>query len=98
MPSHRRHPWADLLQRVFDVDVLCCPRCGGRMRILAAITDADIARRILACLALPTRAPPAASVRPLAEPDADATPGTGWPGSDAFDVDQTVAEDWGSGA
>ena len=30
----RRTAWADLLQRVFEVDALCCPRCGGRMRIL----------------------------------------------------------------
>ena len=66
------------------------------MRILAAITDAGLARPILACLALPTRAPPAASVRPLTKPGAGATPGTDWPGSDAFDVDQSVAEDWGS--
>jgi hypothetical protein len=33
----RRYPWADLLRRVFAVDVLECPDCGGPMRILAAI-------------------------------------------------------------
>jgi len=31
----RRHAWADLLRRVFAVEVLECPDCGGRMRILA---------------------------------------------------------------
>jgi hypothetical protein len=33
----RRLAWADLLRRVFAVDVLECPRCGGRMRLLATI-------------------------------------------------------------
>ncbi len=33
-----RHPWADLLNRAFAVDVLRCA-CGGRRRILAAITQ-----------------------------------------------------------
>lgn len=53
-----RLPWAELLQRVFELDALRCPRCGGRMRVLAAITDAETARRILKCLSLPARAPP----------------------------------------
>jgi hypothetical protein len=44
----RRIRWADLLARVFEVDALCCPRCGGRMRVLAAIMEADVAQRILA--------------------------------------------------
>jgi hypothetical protein len=56
----RRIPWAKLLQRVFEVDALRCPRCGGRMRVLAAITDPMVAARILRCLALPSRAPPLA--------------------------------------
>jgi hypothetical protein len=60
----RRTLWADLLRRVFEVDALCCPRCGGRMRVLAAITEAHVARRIMACLNLPTRAPPLARSRP----------------------------------
>jgi hypothetical protein len=30
------------------VDGLECPRCGGRMRILAAIEDPSVARKILA--------------------------------------------------
>ena len=59
-PLPRRIAWADLLKRVFEVDALRCPGCGGRMRLLAAITDPSVARRILECLALPTRAPPLA--------------------------------------
>ena len=54
----RRIAWADLLKRVFEVDALRCPGCGGTMRLIAAITDPSVARRILECLALPPRAPP----------------------------------------
>ena len=57
----RRIPWAELLHRVFEVDALRCPRCGGRMRVLAAITDPMVAARILRCMALPARAPPLAT-------------------------------------
>jgi hypothetical protein len=46
--------------RPFESDVLSCPRCGGRMRILAAINAPDAIQKILACLGLPTRAPPIA--------------------------------------
>ena len=30
--------WADLLKLVLEVDALRCPSCGGRMRLIAAIT------------------------------------------------------------
>jgi hypothetical protein len=29
-------PWAELLKRTFDIDVLCCPSCGGRMKAFGA--------------------------------------------------------------
>jgi hypothetical protein len=58
--------WADLMRRVFDLDVLQCPRCGGRMSVIATIEAADVLRRILCHLglrseppaALPSRSPP----------------------------------------
>jgi hypothetical protein len=53
----RRLAWAELLRRVFAVDVLACPRCGGRMRLPEAT------QAILACLALPARAPPLRAAR-----------------------------------
>jgi len=59
----RRLAWADLMRRVFALDVLECPGCGGRMRILAAIHPPETARAILACLGLPERAPPIAPAR-----------------------------------
>ena len=57
-PRPRRLAWAELLQRVFEVEALRCPRCGARMRILAAIEHPEVARKILECLDLPARAPP----------------------------------------
>ena len=38
--------WTDG-KRVFEIDVLRCPDCSGRMRLIAAITDASVAQRIL---------------------------------------------------
>ncbi len=54
----RRMRWASLLQRVFEIDALQCPRCGSTMRLIAAIEDPAVARKILECLELPARAPP----------------------------------------
>jgi hypothetical protein len=59
----RRLAWADLMRRVFALDVLECPDCGGRMRILAAIHPPETAQAILSCLGLPERAPPIAPAR-----------------------------------
>jgi len=49
MPKHAGgyRPWAELLARTFAVDVLACPRCQGRMKLLAMVTDpASIARNL----------------------------------------------------
>ena len=54
----RRYAWAELLKRVFSVDVLACDRCGARMRILCAIHPPDAIRKILDCLGLPSKPPP----------------------------------------
>jgi len=43
---------------VWALDVLECPRCHGRMRILAAIHSGEAIEKILGCLGLPCRAPP----------------------------------------
>jgi hypothetical protein len=62
----RNRPWAELMRRSFGLDVLACPRCGGRLRLIATILDPRVARRILNHLGLradpvqtePARAPP----------------------------------------
>ena len=56
--TRRRHRWAELLQRVFEIDALLCHRCGSTLRLIAAIEDPAVARRILECLELPARSPP----------------------------------------
>jgi hypothetical protein len=40
-------PWAELLKRTFHVDVLECPKCQGRMRLLAVLTEDHEVRRYL---------------------------------------------------
>jgi hypothetical protein len=59
----RNYSWAQLLERVFEIDILSCPRCGGRMRILCAINSQPAIQKILTCLGLPTRAPPIAPAK-----------------------------------
>ena len=51
------------MRRVFELDVLECPICGGAMRILAAIHPPEATRAILECLGLPARSPPLAPAR-----------------------------------
>jgi hypothetical protein len=46
------------MKLTFGLDVLACPRCGGRMRYVATILDGQVARRILEHLQMPARAPP----------------------------------------
>jgi uncharacterized protein YbaR (Trm112 family) len=41
------------MRRAFDLDVLACPHCGGRMRLLATIDDPLIIEPILVHLGLP---------------------------------------------
>jgi hypothetical protein len=50
----RHHAWADLLRRTFELDILACSECGGRLRLLATITQREVIERILAHVGLPT--------------------------------------------
>lgn len=54
-------PWAKLMQRIFAIDVLECPRCGGKMKILATIHPPEATAAILESLGLSPRAPPLAA-------------------------------------
>ncbi len=58
-----RMDWARLLQRSLDVDVLKCPKCDGRLRIVAAVTERASVTRILAHLGVPSEAPAVARAR-----------------------------------
>ncbi len=75
-PSH--FPWADLLRRVFAIEVLACSDCGGRLRLLATIEERAVVEKILTHLGL-SAAPPCPSPartpawRPGVRGGADAT-------------------------
>lgn len=51
------YQWADLMRRTFGFDALACPRCGGRLRLVALLEHASVVQRILRHLRLPTEVP-----------------------------------------
>jgi hypothetical protein len=55
--------WATLLRRSSSVNVLECPKCHGRLRVVAVITEREPIQRILDHLGLPTDAPAVARAR-----------------------------------
>jgi hypothetical protein len=50
--------WAELLKRVFEIDMEHCPNCGGELKIIAAILDQPVIEKIFTHLRLQARAPP----------------------------------------
>jgi len=60
-PTH--YAWADLWRRTFAIDVLACPECGGRLRLLATIDDSAVIDKILRHLGLPIELPAPAPAR-----------------------------------
>jgi len=55
--------WAQLLKRVFDIDIERCPHCGGQLKLIAAIEDAAAIARLLTHLGLAAQPPPRAPAR-----------------------------------
>lgn len=39
--------WARLIKKIYEVDPLLCPKCGGSMRIIAFIEDCKVIKKIL---------------------------------------------------
>ena len=74
-PTRTRVPWAELLQKVFAVDVLACPRCAGRLEVIAYIAEPGVAKQILDHLGLEAQAPPLAKAAADAAADPNAGPG-----------------------
>ena len=74
------------MKRVFLVDALTCPKCDGRMKILAVITNPDSVRAILDNVGIPSDTPRCHPARP--------PPQTEFPGgdSDAFYADPPSPE------
>ena len=67
-PRRKRYSWAELMKRVFEVDVLICEHCGGTRKLLAFLTEPRAIRRILEHLGLPAEPPPLAQARPPPDP------------------------------
>jgi hypothetical protein len=64
--------WATLMKRVFALDVLRCPRCGGPRRIVGVYSGGPRLRELLARVGLGAR-----SSRPPPQPAAKVTPTEG---------------------
>ena len=54
---------AELMRRSLGLDVLACPRCGGRLTLIALIEDPAVIARVLRHLRLPTDIPEAQAAR-----------------------------------
>ena len=74
-----RVPWAELLRKVFSLDVLAFPECGGRMELMAFIAEAAVARKILDHLGVASTGPP---LLRAAAPEEHADPGPEYGGED----------------
>ena len=59
----RGQRWAALMQRTFEFDVLACPPCGGRLRLIVLIEKAAVIGRILHHLGIPIEIPAPRSAR-----------------------------------
>ena len=71
-----RKNWARLIQRIYEVDPLACPRCKGEMRIIAFLEKQEVIKKILKHLDLwdikPRPPPRMAKAQPLyTEPHID---------------------------
>jgi len=46
-PRSLNRSWARLIQKIYEVDPLICPKCGGDMKVIAFIEDYRIVKKIL---------------------------------------------------
>ena len=63
-----RKNWARLIQKIYEVDPLVCPKCQGAMRIISFIEDGLVIRAILEHLGLwlaRSRPPPRIHAPPI---------------------------------
>ena len=47
-----RKSWARLIQKVYNIDLLLCPKCNGTMRIISFIEEEAVIKKILTHLNL----------------------------------------------
>ncbi len=39
--------WRECIKKIYEVDPLCCPKCGGEMKIISFITEHQVIQKIL---------------------------------------------------
>ena len=84
-----RKSWARLIQKIYEVDPLVCPRCHGTMRIISFIEDQQVIRVILEHLGIwlvRVRSPPKIHCLPVCIHNAGRSSAT----STADDVSQIL--------
>jgi hypothetical protein len=47
VPAVPSKGWAAMIRKVYEVDPMTCPKCGGRMKIVAFITEVSVVDRII---------------------------------------------------
>jgi hypothetical protein len=76
-----RTPWAELLKRVFKIDILQCRKCHNKMDLMETVTSPKIIEKILKALN-------------LNEPDTTLDPARGPPETDEFAEEYQDYDDW----
>ncbi len=57
-------PWNELLRRTFLIDILACPSCASRMKLLSLVTNPRSIAPYLRRIELPTDMPQKSTPRP----------------------------------
>ena len=58
LPSFlRMHSWHTMIQKIYAIDPLLCPFCGGEVKILSFIIKPKTIKKILDAMDLPSQKP-----------------------------------------
>jgi hypothetical protein len=96
--KERRKSWARLIQKIYEVDPLTCPKCSGKMKVISVIEDQEVIKKILKHLGLwqvkPRPPPRNAKSQPLSsEPHIDYSDTQICPSDNGFYVDPEYPTD-----
>lgn len=86
-PSAYRKSGARLIEKIYEVDPLICPKCRGTMRIISSIGDQDVIKTILKHLGLwliRSRPPAKAHAPPVREYVGGGSCHTGFPDNTSY--------------
>ena len=75
-----RKNWARLIQKIYEIDPLACPKCSGAMKVISVIEDEEIIKKILKHLELWDR-----KARPPPKP-------TGPPKVPEYSIDYSISQ------